>query len=438
MRKAYPEYKDSGIEWLGEIPAHWQLRKVKYVFRVFNGATPKSSEPVYWDGDIAWLTPEDMGELTSHLITDTARRISKEGYKNCGTNLVPEGSLVLSTRAPIGHIAIAGIPLCTNQGCRSLVFKRNDDRKYFYYALYAAKQNLQAGGQGSTFLELSKEKLEMMQIIDLGYNEQCKISRFLDRQTSVIDKLISCKEKQIELLKEKRAAIITWAVTRGLDSNVPMKDSGIEWLGEIPAHWDIKRIKFLVSEPLRYGANEEAKYIDPNQPRFVRITDINEKGDLDDSTFRSLPLASAQSYLLQSGDILLARSGATVGKSFLYKESWGSCCFAGYLIRARLNNKKCLPAFFNYFTGSTAYWNWISSSLIQATIQNVSAEKYDNLVIGLPPLDEQEATIEYLDQETSRIDVLISKIQSSIEKLQEYRTALISAAVTGKIDVRGE
>src|SRR5678815_4767156 len=162
-------------------------------------------------------------------------------------------------------------------------------------------------------------------------------------------------------------------------------ESGLEWLAEIPSHWETQRLKFLLRLPLQYGANEEAGETDLASPRFVRITDINERGELRDDTFRSLADEKAKLYLLEEGDVLLARSGATVGKSFQYRNSWGMCCFAGYLIRARLDQKKCLPDFLNYFTSSTNYWDWIASSLIQATIQNVSAEKYDNLLLPLPP-----------------------------------------------------
>jgi hypothetical protein len=129
--KPYPAYKDSGAEWLGEIPAHWSVKRLKRVFRVVNGSTPASGEPGYWDGDIPWVTPEDLGELTGTTIVATRRNITDTGYHSCGTTLVPAGSLVLSTSAPIGHLATAGVDLCTNQGCRSLVFRTPASREYF-------------------------------------------------------------------------------------------------------------------------------------------------------------------------------------------------------------------------------------------------------------------------------------------------------------------
>ena len=217
-----------------------------------------------------------------------------------------------------------------------------------------------------------------------------------------------------------------------------MKDSGVEWLGKIPAHWEAKRLKFILAAPLKYGANEAAELDDPELPRYIRITDIDESDGLRDETFKSLAADVAHQYLLREGDLLLARSGATAGKTFLYRGSWGKCAYAGYLIRARLDSKQGYPDFIRYFTASASYWQWLSAAFIQATIQNVSAERYASLWLPIPPLSEQCAVAAVLDRETAKVDALVTKTRDAINRLNEYRTALISAAVTGKIDVRGE
>lgn len=215
-----------------------------------------------------------------------------------------------------------------------------------------------------------------------------------------------------------------------------MKDSGVEWLGEIPKHWDTKRLKFLIAEPLKYGANEAAELTDPDLPRYIRITDVNDDGSLRDETFRSLPEEIANQYLLADGDILLARSGATVGKTFIYKPNWGVAAYAGYLIRARM--AETMNADFAYqFLQSGCYWQWLNSIFIQATIQNVSAEKYANLVFPVPPLAEQIAIINALKKLLGKIDSQRERVELVLHRLQEYRSALITNAVTGKIDVRG-
>ena len=266
--------------------------------------------------------------------------------------------------------------------------------------------------------------------------EQRGIAAFLDRETGKIDDLVARKERLIGLLQEKRAALISRAVTRGLDPDAPMKDSGVEWLGEIPAHWEVKRLKHLLRAPLQYGANEPSNHIDPDSPRYIRITDIREDGTLWDETFRSIPQDVAEPYLLSEGDLLFARSGATVGKTFKYRPSWGEAAYAGYLVRARLDDRLTESDFVEYYTHSQEYKDWILGNLIQSTIQNVSAERYASLTVPLPPLPEQRAIVAFLDCETAKLDGLIAKIHEAIERLKELRAARISAAVTGRIDVR--
>lgn len=208
------------------------------------------------------------------------------------------------------------------------------------------------------------------------------------------------------------------------------KPSRVEWLGDVPEHWDSKRLKFVLAEPLKYGANEAAELDDPELPRYVRITDIDDNDGLREETFKSLPRDAAGPYLLRENDLLFARSGATAGKTFRYRSSWGVCAYAGYLIRARLDSKRCLPSFARYFTGSTMYWQWISAAFIQATIQNVSADRYANLWVPLPDIPEQRAIVAVLDRETAKIDALLGKKKALIERLKEKRAALISRTVT--------
>ncbi len=206
--------KESGIGWVGKIPEGWEAKKIKYVFVVINGATPRSENPDYWNGEICWITPDDLGKLQSDSIISSERQITNEGYTSCGTTIVPAGSLVLSTRAPIGHLGIANVSLCTNQGCRSLKFKNvQNSKKYFYYLLSVLKNKFDSLGQGSTFKELSKTKLESVLIPYPNPVEQGQIANFLDRETSKIDSLIQKIEIQIEKLKEYRTALISETVT---------------------------------------------------------------------------------------------------------------------------------------------------------------------------------------------------------------------------------
>lgn len=212
------------------------------------------------------------------------------------------------------------------------------------------------------------------------------------------------------------------------------RESGVQWLGEAPSHWKVVRLKSVLAEPLKYGANEAADGDDPEQPRFVRITDIDAEGRLRDETFRSLPLEVAEPYLLSDGDLLFARSGATVGKSFIYRNSWGQCCYAGYLIRARTNGDHILSEFLYHCCQSDFYWQYVGADQIQSTIQNFSAEKYANLWLPVPPLGEQADIAAFLDRETAKIDALVEAQRRLIELLKEKRQAVISHAVTKGLD----
>ena len=210
--------------------------------------------------------------------------------------------------------------------------------------------------------------------------------------------------------------------------------SEADWLGVLPSHWKVRRLRFAALEPLKYGANEAADLEDTELPRYIRITDVNADGSLNSDTFRSLTEEVAAPYLLEEGDILLARSGATVGKSFQYSISWGKAAYAGYLIRFRPDQTTIHPRFAYYYFQTECYWACINSTLIQATIQNFSAEKYNDLKFPLPSSIEQEHIADFLDYKTAQIDALIAKKKELIEKLKEQRIAVITQAVTKGLD----
>jgi type I restriction enzyme, S subunit len=204
-------------------------------------------------------------------------------------------------------------------------------------------------------------------------------------------------------------------------------------LDNIPESWKIIRLKHLTNESFVYGANEAALEDNPSYPRFIRITDIQENGSLSAKTFKSLSPELAKPYLLNNGDILLARSG-TIGRAFVYREKWGAACFAGYLIRFRCNLKLIIPEFLFFYTQSKIYWLQIYSGAIQSTIQNFSAEKYKDISIPVPSKSEQYNLVKYLDRETTEIDALIAEKEQMLTLLDEKREAFISHAVTRGLD----
>lgn len=344
-----------------------------------------------------------------------------------------------------GMVAQLGISTTCNQSLAAIVPGTDLFSRYVYYWLKSNYTRIRGLVGDSQRDGLNLDIIGSLLVPVLPNDEQATIASYLDQQTAVLDTLIIKKQQLIGLLREERTAVINAAVTGQIDTRTEdlvgygrYKDSGLEWLGPIPEHWEITRLKWLIRDKLKYGANEASELTDTNLPRYIRITDFDERGNLREATFRSLEWEIAKDYLLEAGDILFARSGATVGKTFQFRGETGTACFAGYLIKANPNPERILSDYLYYYTKSDAYENWRDSVFIQATIQNIGADKYQNLDVTIPPVNEQRYIVAYLDQKVAQIDQSIATVDRQISLLQEYRTALISAAVTGQIDVRQE
>jgi type I restriction enzyme S subunit len=262
--------------------------------------------------------------------------------------------------------------------------------------------------------------------------EQQRIAGYLDASCAAIDAAVAAKRRQLETLDALRRDTVTLAITRGLNPDTRTKPSGEDWLGEIPVHWSAPCLKRLLREPLTYGLNEAAELEDRDLPRYLRITDFDDHGNLREDTFRSLPREVACDALLEPNDVLFARSGATVGKTFMFRNYVGEACFAGYLIRARTLAWKLDPLFLYLFTKSTAYESWKNFIFTQATIQNISAVKYNYLAIPLPPLEEQRLIATHIEEKSAEFRSLFAGIETQIATLTAYRKSLIHECVTGQ------
>ncbi len=445
MYKPYPKMKDSGMPWIGEIPVGWEVRKLKYVSDVQFSSVDKLTKvdelPVrlcnYTDVYNNDLITEDIEFMNASA---TKEEISKYALLE-GDILITKDSESWDDIAVPSYVAadldnvICGYHLARIRPFNGKVIGRFLHRSFIANGIC---DQFKISANGVTRFGIGKLSISNALFLLPPLPEQRAIAAFLDRETSRIDALIDRKERLIALLKEKRQALITRAVTKGLDPNATMKDSGVPWIGEIPAGWEVRKLKHAIKNRLMYGANESAEFDDVSFPRYIRITDFTEGGKLRDDTFKSLPPDIAHDYILSEGDILFARSGATVGKTFQFKDYDGKACFAGYLIKASPDTKHILSDYLYHYTRSFFYEEWRNSIFIQATIQNIGAEKYQQLSVVVPPIPEQRAIVAFLDRETSRSDAIIDKITDQITKLRELRQTLISHAVTGKIDVRGE
>ncbi len=432
--KAYPEYKDSGVEWLGEVPKDWNILSLKSIALIVNGSTPKSGVEEYWDGDINWITPTDLSQTSDIYINDSQRKITYQGLNSCGTSLVPEDTVILSTRAPIGSLAITTIQSCTNQGCKSLVVKNKIYSLFLYYYLSMSTNPLNNLGRGSTFLELSTEDLGSFKVSipDIGIE---KIVTFLSYETAKIDNLIEKQQQLIELLKEKRQAVISHAVTKGLNPDVPMKDSGNDLLGKMPVHWKLTPMRFL-SDNITVGiVVTPAKYYIDNGIRCFRSLNISEN-KIKDAEW--VYISEASNNLLSKSkvytdDILVVRSGQP-GTAAVVDHEFDSCnCIDLIIIRSseRFNSNYICMQINSVFIKKQV--GMASDGAIQ---QHFNVEVAKALVVVEPPKHEQSEIFKFLSEKNKYFERLIERSELQITLLRERRTALISAAVTGKIDVR--
>ncbi|MDH1261349.1 restriction endonuclease subunit S [Pseudomonas sp. GD03944] len=431
---SYQEYKDSSGEWIGAIPAHWSVSPLKRGFMIEGGSTPPPDE-INWDGDIAWVTPADLSGLTSFFLDTSKRTITDTGLASCGTSLLPAGSLILSTRAPIGSLAIALIRMCTNQGCKGLIPNESAFSTYFAYVLLTAKTELNIRGKGTTFLEISGDELGRFDVPMPPLSEQTQIARFLDHETARIDALIEEQKRLIELLKEKRQAVISHAVTKGLDPTVPMKDSGVEWLGEVPAHWGKKRLKNIspfitvgiVVNPSDYVSDEGLPFLYGGEVKegFIEVDKARKISPEDSKKNRKT--------MLETGDIVTMRVGYPGLTAVVPPECAGGNCASVMLVKRGNYDSHWLCAVMN-------------SRLVRQQVEVVqygAAQKQFNIADAIefwmfePPREEQTTISEFIDRQSSVFNALMEESEGSMQLLKERRSALISAAVTGKIDVRG-
>jgi len=224
----YPNYSEETADWIGAIPSHWTRIPLKRKFRLVNGSTA-SSDPEYWDGDIVWITPADFRNTEGGYFSSSVRRITLDGLNSCGTSLVPSNSIVITTRAPIGGVAQGRVAFCSNQGCKSLALDAQDvHERFVFYVLDSSSPQLNALGLGSTFMELSSQNLGVFAFPNPTIAEQEQIAAFLDWKTAQIDTLIARKLELLAKLKEKRLAVITQSVTRGVNAGAQMRDSGVD------------------------------------------------------------------------------------------------------------------------------------------------------------------------------------------------------------------
>lgn len=411
------EMKDSGVDSIGFIPFEWRNTRLKYLCSITTG-----------DSDTQDATPK--GKYPFYVRSPIVERSDKFTFEG-------DGILIAGDGAGAGRIfhRVHG-KYAVHQRVYRLYDFKNVNIDFIYHYLESLFPNeMDRGSAQSTVPSIRLPMLTNLQVALPPIEEQSLIVSFVSEKVDAITEAIARHRSIIEKLEEYKKSVITQAVTKGLNPDVEMKDSGVKFVGMIPVNWTVQRLKFCLSESLKYGANESGINYNENLPRYIRITDITEDGKLKEADKLSLTIEQANNYILKDKDILLARSGATVGKSFLYKKEYGIAAFAGYLIKATVN-EKLLPEYFNYITQSSYYSLWKDWIFSQATIQNIGADKYNQLPTVIPSIEEQIDITNYLDNKCAKIAEAISRQKAAIGKLEEYKKSLIYNAVTGKIDCR--
>lgn len=402
------EMKDSGVPWIGEIPKGWDIRAIKHCFHVVSGATPDMNIVAYWDGDIPWITPADY-KTEDHYVSHGRRNITSQGLDSCSAIMVPRGSVVFSKRAPIGTVAISDNALSTNQGCLACIpYEAN--ALFFYYALAAFKDVFEVFGSGTTFKEISITSFVNFRMAMPSLEGQRCIADFLDAKCAEIDSILEQTKTSIEEYKKLKQSVITEAVTKGIRGDRPMKDSGVEWIGEIPEEWVVNRLKFLFELHRGYDLANEL-FIDGGIPVYGSggfmgyHNEIKAKGP----------------------NILIGRSGSTGKLHFVDSDFWPHntgiyvCDFKG-------NDEKYI-----YYLLSALDMNALSTQTAVPTLDRKKIQ--ESLFVFTFDRTEQQEIAAYLDEKCATIDSLIASKEALITELETYKKSLIYEYVTGKMIV---
>jgi len=443
--KQYPRTKPSGIDWVGSVPEHWRLASLRWNAKLYAGGTPDRAQDVYWDeGTIPWI---NSGAVNQILIKEPSAFITHDGYSNSSARWVPKGALVMALAGQgktKGMVAQVDIDTTCNQSMAAIVPGEKLAPRFLFWwltAQYITVRNLSGGEQRDG---LNLEIIGSLAVPLLPLDEQRRIACFLDTQTAKIDTLVSKKRELIERLKEKRQALISQTVTRGLppdaaraaglDPYPKLNPSGIEWLGDVPRHWVVKRLRFL-GDAIIGLTFDPGDIVDEGRGTLVLRASNVVAGRivLEDTLFVRGPIPDR--LITRAGDILIcSRSGsrALIGKNAMIDERSAGLTFGTFMTVFRSSHNEFLSYVFN-----SQLFEFQSGAFLTSTINQLTVSNLYSFEVPVPPPSEQRLITAFLRREVARIDELSATIEEAVERALEYRSALTTAAVTGKIDVRG-
>ena len=441
----YPKYKASGVEWLGEVPQHWEIGRVKHYFRTCSGGTPNTSQQELYYADesgIPWVRTTD---LQNDVLRSVEVFITEQALSDTACAVLPPGTVMVAMYGgdgTVGKNGLLAIPAAINQAVCGLLPSTTHQSEYAFRFMQFYRPHWMIEAESSRKdPNISQERVRNAVFPKPPLAEQTLIASFLDRETSKIDGLVGEQRRLIELLKEKRQAVISHAVTKGLNPHAPLKPSGIEWLGEIPEHWRIRKIKQLCYVN---DGNHGEEY--PSEDDYTTESDgvpFIRGGNLQNLTISSenmLYITQAKNASMRKGNVhtndILFMNRGEIGKLAMIPSEFNGANLNSQIAYLRTGDD-IYSRFLLYFLCSRNLGNLIESMKAGSVLTQFPIRDINNIHVPLPPKSEQHEIANSLDQRTRLFDELTAEAERGIELLQERRTALISAAVTGQIDVRG-
>ncbi|MDI4667617.1 restriction endonuclease subunit S [Pseudoalteromonas shioyasakiensis] len=435
--KAYPEYKNSGIEWVGDIPEHWEVAAISsYSTKITNGYVGPTRD-IFFDSGVRYL--QSLHIKQNRINFHTPYYVSKEWSDAKAKSILNEGDVLVVQTGDIGQVAAVTKEF---EGCNChalIIISTTKDLNGFYLSWLLNSSygfhSLKSIQTGALHPHLNCDLVKTVKSHLPTIEEQQKIAKFLDHETAKIDTLIAKQEKLIELLKEKRQAVISHAVTKGLNPDAPMKDSGVEWLGEVPAHWDMKRLKYIgeARNGLTYSPDDVVTQ--EEGILVLRSSNIQDaRLSFSDNVYVNMDIPTR--IRTKENDLLIcSRNGSRqlIGKNALITKEAVDMAFGAFMVvfRSKLNP-------YLYWVLNSPLFEYQSGSFLTSTINQLTIGNLASMEVPIPPECERKAISDYLIEKDQYFDKLTHKALLKVNLLKERKTALISAAVTGKIDVRDE
>ena len=433
--KRYETYKDSGIQWVGEIPSHWDSNKLKFFADISTGTTPSTANEEYWnEATENWYTPADFNEGDIHL-NGSSRKVSAMAFEKSACKVFKKNVvLVVGIGATLGKIGFSRVECSANQQINAIEFYDNVYPLFGAYYLSSLKEVMKSLASAATLAIMNQSVTGSIPFVCPTLAEQKNIATYLDHKVGQIDATIAEKEQMLEDLKAYRSSIISEAVTKGLDKNVEMKESGVEWIGMIPKHWNINKLKFFadISTGTTPSTDNEEYWKEPTENWYTPSDFCEEKVHLETSSRKVSTTAFQESAcrVFKKDVVLVVGIGATLGKIGISSVE----CSANQQINAIEFYDNVYPLFGVYYLSSLK--EVMKSLASAATLAIMNQSVTGSIPFVCPTLDEQKEIADYLEKKTKSIGSLLNQIEVQIVELKSYKSTLITEAVTGKIDLR--